>query len=369
VPAGETPEEPAGAEGEGEPEGLASPEQAKPSVSGLFVTPQIINLIRVPGVQQVLLQVRIAELNRTALREIGADWLLNADKTILGTNISGNPVTGFGGGDGDGEEVIERALRLGLGVGTTAFGIFPSGEFSVFLRALRRNSVINVLAEPNLMALHGQQASFLAGGEFPVPVPQSATIGVSAITVEYKPFGVMLNFTPFILDDDTIRLRVSPEASTIDERIGTELQGFVVPGISTRRVTTTVELKQGQTLALAGLLSVDMDGETSRIPLLGDLPYIGVMFSNTSHQRQEKELLVLVTPFLVQAAQPGQVPPLPGHEVLAPNDLEFYLLSRIEGRTGRPHRPTTNWDNPLKFVELLHLESRHTVGPVGFSDQ
>ena len=170
------------------------------------------------------------------------------------------------------------------------------------------------------------------------------------------------------MDDESIRLRVSPEVSTIDEAIGVQISGFQVPGLQSRKLSTVVELKEGETLALAGLLQTEMDGQTDRIPLVGDLPYVGPFFSNTSHRRAERELLVLVTPHLVRAMRPEQVAPLPGAEVNDPNDLEFYLLNRIEGRTGRPHRPTTSWDDTCGLVELMHLERKNVCGPVGLSD-
>jgi pilus assembly protein CpaC len=332
------------------------------------IPPQVINLLRVPGVHQVMLQVRIAELNRTGIREIGAD-ILGVDPStgnILGTQIGGAAIGALG------------ALGLGGLTGaatgdasgsTTAFGIFPSGDFEILLRALRRNQLLSILAEPNLMAMSGEEASFLAGGEFPVPVPQSSGgLGTNTITIEWKEFGVLLDFLPTVLDDETIRLKVSPEVSTIDESLGIVLEGFRVPGVNTRRASTTVELSQGQTLAMAGLLTVAIEGNTSRIPGLGDLPYIGMMFSNTSHKRVEKELLVLVTPYLVSPMEPEQVAPLPGEDLKDPNDLEFYLMNRIEGRTGREHRSTTTWDDPLGLVDLMKLERSHVCGPVGFSE-
>ena len=238
------------------------------------------------------------------------------------------------------------------------------------LRALRENSVLNVLAEPNLMAMSGQRASFLAGGQFPVPVPQGAGGVTNNVTIQFKDFGVQLSFLPYVLDDETIRLQVNPEVSSIDPSLGTTLVqgGTPVPGLNTRRVDTTVELKQGSTLALAGLLQVQLDAKTDRIPGLGDTPYIGPFFSNSSHKRVEKELLVLVTPYLVHSLTPDQVPPLPGSELQDPNDLEFYFLSRIEGRTGRNFRSTLSWNNPLHLVELLHLEQSYVSGPVGFSE-
>ena len=334
-------------------------------------TPQVINLLTVPGVHQVMLQVRIAELNRTGIREIGAD-ILGVDPgsgNIIGTQIGGATIgalgtLGLGGlvGGASGGNAAQ------LSQSTTAFGIFPSGDFEILFRALRRNQLLSILAEPNLMAMSGEEASFLAGGEFPVPVPQSGGGVSSTITIVWKEFGVLLNFEPTVLDDETIRLKVSPEVSTIDDSLGIVMEGFRIPGVNTRRASTTVELGQGQTLALAGLLTVEIEGNTSRIPGLGDLPYIGTMFSNTSHQRAEKELLVLVTPYLASPMEPDQVAPLPGEELQDPNDLEFYLMNRIEGRTGREHRSTTSWDDPLGLVELMKLERSHVYGPVGFSE-
>jgi pilus assembly protein CpaC len=306
-----------------------------------------------------MLKVQVAELNRTALRRIGADIFFSDGETTLGSQIAGTSAN---------LEITETITRLGLlfGPDTTSFGIFNSGELQIFLNALRSNSVASILAEPNLIALNGHEASFLAGGEFPVPVPQFSAGASSSITVEFKEFGVLLNFIPTILDDETIRLRVAPEVSDTDEANAVVIQGFFVPGLRVRRVNTTVELKQGQTLALAGLLQIELDANTNRIPGLGDLPYIGPFFSNTTHERVEKELLVMVTPFLVGPMDPQQVPALPGAEVLDPNDLEFYLLNRIEGRTGRPFRATTAWDDPQ--VHLLHLEQQHVCGPVGYAE-
>jgi pilus assembly protein CpaC len=326
---------------------------------GAATTTQVINLMKVPGVQQVLLQVKIGELNRTGLREIGADWFVKwgQNGNRIGTKIAGATQTLNG--------------LTGLGSSATAFGIFPSGDVEIVLRALRENSILNVLAEPNLMAMSGQRASFLAGGQFPVPVPQGGGGGGSNnVTIQFKDFGVQLSFLPFVLDDETIRLQVNPEVSSIDTSLGTTLVqgGIPVPGLNTRRVDTTVELKQGTTLALAGLLQVQLDAKTDRIPGLGDTPYIGPFFSNTSHKRVEKELMVLVTPYLVHSLTPDQVPPLPGSELQDPNDLEFYFLNRIEGRTGRSFRSTMSWDNPLHLVELLHLEQGYVCGPVGFSE-
>ena len=335
--------------------------------SGKQPQPTVINLIRVPGVQQVMLQVRIAELNRTGLREIGADILGVHPGTgnIWGTQMAGAFV-GAGGVAGPGGLAGSAFSEI---TDHTAFGIFPSGDFEILLRALRRNSVVSVLAEPNLIAMSGHEASFLAGGEFPVPVPQGIGGANTNVTVEWKEFGVLLNFTPYVLDDETIRLTVTPEVSRINPELGTTLVlgGDPVPGVNTRRVTTTVEMREGQTLAMAGLLQVTTEGRSSRIPGLGDLPYVGTLFSNNGGKKEEKELLVLVTPTLIAPMEPGQVPALPGEEVREPNDLEFYLMGRIEGRTARDYRSTTSWDNPLRLVEHMKLERRCVRGPVGFT--
>jgi pilus assembly protein CpaC len=312
-----------------------------------------------------MLKVRIAELNRRALREVGADLLAVDPDTgnIIGTQIGGALVkavasAGFGGLIG--EAVTE------LGSSNTAFGIFPSDDFAIFLRFLRQNSLVRVLAEPNLMAMSGHRANFLAGGEYPIPVAQQ---GTDNNTIEFREFGVRLDFMPIVLDDGRVRLSVTPEVSTIDEALGTTLVlgGEPVPGLNTRRAHTTVELRQGQTLAIAGLLQVILDGQTARIPALGDLPIIGPLFSNTGHRREEKELLVLVTPYLVQPMEADQVPPTPGDCVEDPTDLELYLGNRIEGRTGRGHRSTTQYGFP-SIGQVIDLHRHCIHGPVGFAE-
>jgi pilus assembly protein CpaC len=329
---------------------------------------RVINLLRVPGAQQVLLQVRIAELNRTAMREVGADWLIvDPDNgNIVGTRIGGAVISasglaGLGGllGTSSGE----------LGTSSTAFGIFPSGDFQAIMRLLRENGFLRVLAEPNLITMSGHRANFLAGGEFPVPVPQAGGVAANAVTVQFREFGVRLDFLPYVIDEDRIRLTVTPEVSTIDFSLGTTLVvgGDPVPGLNTRRANTTVELRPGQTLAMAGLLQVELDGRTSRIPGLGDLPYLGPFFSNTTHRRVEKELVVLVTPHFAGALDAGHGIQLPGENVEDPTDWELYFKNRYEGRTGLHHRSTIEYgfDQPRR---LMYHEKKCIQGPVGFSD-
>ncbi len=334
---------------------------------------RIVNLLRVPGTQQIMLQVRVAELNRTGMREVGADWIFGSNNgNVVGTNISGNIVTAKGTmGTPSGDSIVNGGLSSAgtgnvLGGNGTAFGIFPSANFDVLLRVLRKNALLSILAEPNLVAMSGHEASFLAGGQFPVPIVSGFG---GQVSIQYKDFGVQLRFTPTIVDEETIRLNVAPEVSTIDESIGTSLipGGLPTPGINTRKVNTTVEMREGETLALAGLLEVAIDAQTTRIPGLGDLPYLGPFFSNTTHQRVEKELLVLVTPFFVSATNGCEELRLPGQDIQEPNDLEFYFLNRIEGKTGRSFHTVQSWEDPWNCVERLKLERQCLHGPIGFS--
>lgn len=346
------------------------PEAGITVAEGAQADPRIINMIHVPGPQQVLLKVRVAELNRTSLRAIGADFI-GVDRSsgsIFGTQIAGGSVSAVGTFTDAGVAGLATAA---VNPTTTVFGIFEGANMEILVRALRQNSVLKILAEPNLVTLHGHPATFLAGGEFPIPVPQVSSGGfASTITVQFKEFGVRLGFVPYILDGDMIRLSVDPEVSTIDFALGTTLVpgGSPVPGLNTRRSHATVELRQGQTLAIAGLLQVQLDGTTTRIPGLGDLPVIGALFSGTTSQRQEKELVVLVTPYLVEPMNPGQVPPSPGDDVGTPTDCEFYFLHRIEGRKGVDFRSTLSWDDPLCLRQCLNLEKKNIHGPCGFSE-
>ena len=181
------------------------------------------------------------------------------------------------------------------------FGAAQAGNasFEMFLTALRQNNLLRDLAEPNLTAISGNTASFLAGGEFPIPVPQAGG-GGSAITIEYKKYGISLNFTPTVLGDGRLRLHCTPAVSSLDYTNSVTLNGFVVPALTTRNVDTTVELAEGQTFALAGLLDNKIIANKSVTPFLGDLPVLGLLFRSVKYQRSETELVVLVTPHMVE---------------------------------------------------------------------
>lgn len=342
-------------------------------ISGTIPNPSIVNLLRVPTSQQVLLKVRVAELNRTALRNIGANFLAVDQSTgaIFGTQIAG-PVSASGTAVNNlvGTATLPTS-NLGARGGTTVYGIFQNANFEMPLNALRRNGLLKILAEPNLVALSGQQSSFLVGGEYPVPVPQVSASGVApTVTVRFKEFGVRLGFVPQVLDQENLRLTVAPEVSEIDFTIAVTLVagGSPVPGLNVRRSYTTVEMKHSQTLAIAGLLYLKLDGTTDRIPGLGDMPILGPFFSNTSSERVEKELVILVTPYIVEPMEEAEIPSQPGSEVGEPTDWEFYFMNRIESRKGVDFRSTTAWDNAQEHLYMMKMQKKVLKGQIGFSE-
>lgn len=359
----------------------------------------IVNRVRVPGPRQVMLKVKIAELNRTAMRQLGVSWLDTRNNAILGSTVGGAAtLSGVGGtvqnaafsplGLVPGSIAVpaaERMLSAGfqpvssifdatagaaVNSATTLFGIFNAGEFNLFINALRTNSLAKILAEPNLMTMDGQPAFFQAGGQFPYPVPQAATAGGgSVITIQFANFGAILEFLPMILPNEVIRLDVAPTFSELNFGAGFAIPGAgTVPGINERRARTVVELREGQTLAIAGLLSTRTNATTTRIPGLGDIPIVGPWFSRNSIETVETELVVLVTPELVEPLESNEVPPAPGDRVLEPNDWEFFFLGRIEGKTGHPYRSTVEYQDPLDVMKHFQSESRWVVGPHGHSD-
>jgi pilus assembly protein CpaC len=262
---------------------------------------KIINMLQVPGgseSQQVMLQVRFAEVNRRALTELGVSLFASRAR------FAGRSTTQqFAAPEFDDEKpnglVFSDFLNL-------MFFDKKEGIGGV-LRALEQRGGFQSLAEPNLIAYNGQEASFLAGGEFPVPVLQGNS---NAVTILFKEFGIRLNFRPTIAGD-VIRLKVRPEVSTLDFANGVTLEGFRIPALTTRRAETDVELRDGQSFAIAGLLDNIRQDDTAAIPILSKLPVIGALFKSKADRREETELMVLITPRLVRALNPDEVPPLP----------------------------------------------------------
>jgi pilus assembly protein CpaC len=224
---------------------------------------------------------------------------------------------------------ITSTAATGFLAGATALAL---GNFALTLEldALEKKGLLKTLAEPNLIALSGDTASFLAGGEFPVPVAQDTEGGVATITVEFKPFGVSLSFTPTVIGKDLINLVVSPEVSAIDRtNVFSTVPGFNIPGVITRRATTTVELRDGQSFAIAGLIQSDFTDTVNQVPGLGDVPIIGALARSSEFQREETELVIIVTPYLVKPAPAGTLI-TPADNFVPPSETDIFMYGRVE---------------------------------------
>ena len=264
---------------------------------------------------QVTLKVRIAEINRTLLKQWGINLLSN------------DPTGGFNFGIAQGQGIfLPPAGSTGPGAGTpirSAIGATLRASGNVLgmnilstLDIAANDGLVSVLAEPNLTALSGETASFLAGGEFPIPVSQA----LGSVTIEYKQYGVGLAFTPIVLGDGRISMRVRPEVSELSNSGAVTLNGFTVPALTTRRAETTVELGSGQSFMIAGLLRNTATNNIDKAPFLGDLPILGSLFRSTKFRREETELVVIVTPYLVRPVSGQMATPVDGYRV--PNDLQ-----------------------------------------------
>ncbi|WP_022682800.1 type II and III secretion system protein family protein [Sphingobium bisphenolivorans] len=301
---------------------------------------KVVNMMSVGASQQVMLEVRFSEVNRQAAKQIGLNHSFTGNKTagsignlaadsIIPTNNGRNPT------------IMLDGLTDTFGVGTWAYKLGSLNVFSA-LDALERKGLVKTLAEPTLVALSGETASFLAGGEFPIPVVQgngggggggTGNGGGNGITIEFKPFGVSLGFTPTVLSDGIISLSVEPEVSSIDPSASVTINGLVIPGLLTRRAKTVVELRDGQSFAIAGLLRNDFQDTVRQLPILGSLPIIGTLFRSTGFQKQDTELVIVVTPRLVKPMRAEDVR-LPTDRVGNPNELDLFLMGRTDKAVG-----------------------------------
>jgi pilus assembly protein CpaC len=279
--------------------------------------PKVINNITVGGVQQVQLHVKVMEVSRTKLRAVGFDWANLGSSDFVIQSVAGTLGAFTPGG-----------VAEGPGGATVTFGLIgPDNSFFGFLEALRDNNLAKILAEPTLVTVSGRPASFNAGGEFPILVPQS----LGTISIEYKQFGTRVDFVPIVLGNGNIRLEVRPQVSELDDANGVTLSGTRIPALRTRWVDTAVEMRAGQTLALAGLIQTRIEAQNRGIPWLADLPWAGAAFRTVREQRNEVELVVTVRPELVDALDPHEVPEcLPGQQSTSPNDVELYFRGYLE---------------------------------------
>lgn len=319
-----------------------------------------VDMTSVAGVQQVLLEVRVAEVSRGAVRALGINAFHTDDDFFVGDNIGTIAPVSIGPSGGQAGDNTSFVFTDDVTVGplVTIFGGFPRADFEIFLRALAENQYLKLLANPTLVALSGEEASFLAGGEFPIPVTQSAGGGGggNAISIQYREYGVRVSFRPVVLGDGTINLHVAPEVSELSAVGAVIIQGSTIPTLVTRKAETTLELESGQTFAMAGLIYNKVEAINSRIPGLGDLPILGPLFRSVRYQKNETELVVLVTTSLVEPMSLATAPPLPGLLHEDPNDWELYIEGRIAGK-----KPAKIDSDDAKWLKQMGLDQ--LVGP------
>jgi pilus assembly protein CpaC len=293
------------------------------SIAEAYAPKKVINSMQVGGVQQVMLEVRVAEMNRELIRRLGINFTMVAPESF-GISLLGQLTQ------------IENSVQTASQAITGIFGFNTgSASWTGFVDALKEENLVKVLAKPTLVALNGQEAAFLAGGEFPIPVPQAFGL----VTIQFKKFGVGLVFTPNVMNGKHISLNVAPEVSELDFQNALRTQGFLVPAITTRRAATTIELADGQSFAIGGLLRDNVRESVKKFPLLGELPIVGALFRSSSFQKNETELLIIVTPHLVKPMD-LTAQTLPTDYYVEPNDFEFYLMGFSEksgfgGRAGQ----------------------------------
>jgi pilus assembly protein CpaC len=298
----------------------------------------ITNLLQVGNLQQVMLEVTFAEVSRDSGRDLQVGMGLKNMGTDLGSDFTAGSVGTGPLGVGIFGSLVQDAGSLLLnfagdtlsGTANNAANIFVEiNHFTAALQFLESEGLARTLAEPRLVTQSGQEASFLAGGEYPIPVRSGAAD--NAVTIEFKEFGVGLSFTPVVMSDGKISLRVSPSVTSVTSVVPAATGGGSVPILSTRKLNTTVQLYDGQTLALAGLLQENMRDVVRMVPLLGDIPILGALFRSTNYVEEKTDLLVAVTPHLIKPGLEGSLK-FPGENMQIPNRYEFYLEGRLEGR-------------------------------------
>ena len=293
-----------------------------------YAADKVVNMMSVGASQQVMLEVRFSEINRQAAKQLGVSAFLGSDGGTFGSAV------------GSGAGLVPSATGAGvlrLDSIVDSFGVFRKAlsigslNIEAVLDALERKGFVKTLAEPTLVALSGETASFLAGGEFPIPVSQSSgTGGGSSISVEFKSFGISLAFTPTVLADGIINLAVQPEVSSIDPSASVQINGLTIPGLQTRRADTVLELRDGESFVMAGLIRKDFATTVRQVPLLGSIPIIGSLFRSTGFQKGETELVMVVTPRIVRPIKAGVPVALPSDRVGNPNELDLFLNGRTD---------------------------------------
>ncbi|MBN2270324.1 MAG: type II and III secretion system protein family protein [Sedimentisphaerales bacterium] len=323
-----------------------------------------VDMTSIAGIQQVQIQVRVAEVSRSALRTMG----INAFHTSDDFFVASRPGSASGG-------ALIPSIDIGPPSGTVAgnsttytfnsdvtagslvnlFAGFPNSDLEFFIQALAENQYLRVLANPTLVALSGEKAEFLVGGEYPIPVVQGGAGGSSSsVTIEYKEYGIRLMFEPTVLGDGTIRLKASQVVSDLTDVGSVAIGGFSIKALTTRKAETTLELNSGQTFAMAGLIKHNVGATTSGVPGLGDIPILGALFRSVRYSESETELVMLVTAELVEPMSLATTPPLPGFLHAAPSDWELYGKGHIEsGEPAKIDPASAQWLQKAGLTELF----------------
>ena len=298
-----------------------------------YAPERVSNLMSVGGIQQVMLKVRFAEMQRSTAKMLRAS--LATGGSVLGGDLGLELGTANAASQANVDAVADKLAPKAIDVeGAVLFGFNAGGlEVGIMLEALEAKGVVRTLAEPNLVALSGQEAKFLAGGEYPVPVSQQN----SSITIEYKPFGVELNFIPRVVDGDLINLELEAAVSAIDGTNAVVLSDISINAFRRRETSTTVEMRDGESFAIAGLLMDDFTDRNAQVPWLGDVPVLGALFRSAEYQRQQSELVIIVTPHLVTPTR-GEAFALPTDRVKPPSEKDLFLFGRVASDTARKPR-------------------------------
>ncbi|MBV1864337.1 MAG: type II and III secretion system protein family protein [Rhodobacteraceae bacterium] len=290
-----------------------------------YAPERVTNLMTVGGSQQVLLKVRFAEMQRSVAKSLDASIGIRTIGGNLGGTIGsgvynqGNNMVNFANGD---PITSGNNAQGGLGIGFSSGGV----AIGLLLEALETKGMVRTLAEPNIVAISGSEAGFLAGGEYPVPVADA-----DGIKVEYKPFGIELKFKPVVVDGDLINLTIETNVSELDPSNAVSFNGNVIMAFSTRKAATTVEMRDGQSMSIAGLLTDDFTDLNSQIPWIGDVPILGALFRSSEYRRDQSELVIIVTPHLVTPVD-GDTLTLPTDRIKIPNEKELFLLGNVAGK-------------------------------------
>ncbi len=328
-------------------------------IAGIYSN-KVMNHMEIAGVQQIQLRVTIAEVSRTATRALGINFQAAGGTAFIQSMVGGIQPMGIGWPGGtavDGSMPFFTADQV-IPPSITMLGGLTRANLQAFIIAMQDNNLLHILAEPTLITLNGHEASFLAGGEFPVPVAQEGGV----VTVEFREYGTRLRFTPTVLAGQLMRLKIASEVSEPDASNAVVIGGLPVPGKLMRSANTTIELGSGQTFAIAGLLSERTSAIVSRVPGLGNLPILGVLFRSVRYQKNETELIIIVTPELIEPLNPAQVGPIPGENLRHPNNFRLFGLGQIENTSQVPAER-------LRRGKELFNEPSRLKGPWGPTDK